>query len=107
MQVYQAVNSLFHLSFHVCCIQLIHYTVSRPVIEMTIPSSVDPTLAPPGCHVVQLFIQYVPYTLAGGQVWTEELKEAFAGKGVSGFVFVIDQICQIRDISIIIKMATN
>lgn len=52
----------------------------RPVIEMTIPSSVDPTLAPPGCHVVQLFVQYVPYTLAGGQRWTEQLKEKFAGR---------------------------
>ena len=61
---------------------------------MTIPSSVDPTLAPPGCHVVQLFIQYVPYTLAGGQGWTEELKEEFAGKGLTCFVVV----CQIRDI---------
>ena len=102
MQVYQAVDSIFHLSFHVCCIQLIDYIVSRPIIEVTIPSSVDPTLAPPGCHVVQLFIQYVPYTLAGGQGWTEELKEEFAGKGMSGCVVVIDHICQIRDISITI-----
>lgn len=34
---------------------------SRPVIEMTIPSAVDRTLAPPGQHVVQLFVQYAPY----------------------------------------------
>jgi phytoene dehydrogenase-like protein len=34
---------------------------SRPVVEMTIPSAVDPTLAPPGKHVVQLFVQYAPY----------------------------------------------
>ena len=35
----------------------------QPVIEMTIPSSLDNTLAPPGCHVVQLFVQYIPYEL--------------------------------------------
>lgn len=34
---------------------------TRPVIEMTIPSALDPTLAPPGHHVVQLFVQFAPY----------------------------------------------
>ena len=34
---------------------------TRPVIEMTIPSSVDRTIAPPGKHVVQLFVQFAPY----------------------------------------------
>lgn len=50
----------------------------RPVIEMTIPSSVDPTVAPPGAHVVQLFTQYTPFHLAGGREWTQEDKEAYA-----------------------------
>merc|ERR1719499_877971 len=36
---------------------------SRPVIEMTIPSAIDTTIAPPGQHVVQLFIQYAPYEI--------------------------------------------
>ena len=36
---------------------------SRPVIEMTIPSALDSTLAPPGYHIVQLFVQYAPYDL--------------------------------------------
>eukprot|EP01027_Heterolobosea_sp_BB2_P027017 GEZU01042188.1.p1 GENE.GEZU01042188.1~~GEZU01042188.1.p1 ORF type:complete len:495 (-),score=156.64 GEZU01042188.1:120-1604(-) len=37
---------------------------SRPIIEMTIPSAVDPTLvSKPGTHVVQLFVQYAPYHL--------------------------------------------
>lgn len=35
----------------------------QPVIEMTIPSSADKTIAPPGSHVVQLFVQYIPYEL--------------------------------------------
>jgi phytoene dehydrogenase-like protein len=34
---------------------------SKPMIEMTIPSVLDPTIAPPGHHVVTLFIQYAPY----------------------------------------------
>jgi len=35
----------------------------RPMIEMTIPSTLDDTLAPPGKHVASLFVQHVPYTL--------------------------------------------
>jgi phytoene dehydrogenase-like protein len=34
---------------------------TRPVVEMTIPSVLDNTLAPPGKHVVQLFVQFAPY----------------------------------------------
>ena len=30
----------------------------KPVIEMVIPSSLDPTLAPKGSHVILLFCQY-------------------------------------------------
>lgn len=35
----------------------------RPVIEMTIPTSVDTTIAPKGKHIVQLFIQFMPYDI--------------------------------------------
>ncbi|XP_058399706.1 pyridine nucleotide-disulfide oxidoreductase domain-containing protein 2 isoform X2 [Diceros bicornis minor] len=52
----------------------------RPVIELCIPSSLDPTLAPPGCHVVSLFTQYTPYTLAGGKVWDEQERNAYADR---------------------------
>jgi phytoene dehydrogenase-like protein len=39
--------------------------ISRtPVIEMTLPSVIDPTLAPPGKHVCLLFVQYAPYRLS-------------------------------------------
>ncbi len=47
-----------------------------PMIEMTIPSSLDETLAPPGHHVASLFVQHVPYTPAAG-TW-DELREGFA-----------------------------
>ncbi|XP_076419245.1 pyridine nucleotide-disulfide oxidoreductase domain-containing protein 2 isoform X2 [Peromyscus maniculatus bairdii] len=50
----------------------------KPMIELCIPSSLDPTLAPPGCHVVSLFTQYTPYTLAGGKIWDEQEKNTYA-----------------------------
>ncbi|XP_016019725.2 pyridine nucleotide-disulfide oxidoreductase domain-containing protein 2 isoform X2 [Rousettus aegyptiacus] len=52
----------------------------RPMIELCIPSSLDPTLAPPGCHVVSLFTQYTPYTLAGGKVWDDQERNTYADK---------------------------
>jgi phytoene dehydrogenase-like protein len=35
----------------------------NPLIEMTIPTMYDPTLAPPGRHIMGIFLQYAPYTL--------------------------------------------
>ncbi|KAM6391253.1 pyridine nucleotide-disulfide oxidoreductase domain-containing protein 2 isoform 1-T1 [Pluvialis apricaria] len=51
---------------------------SRPMIELCIPSALDPGLAPQGCHVVSLFTQYTPYMLAGGRPWDEQAKNAYA-----------------------------
>lgn len=48
----------------------------RPIIEMTIPTSVDDSLAPPGHHILSLFVQYAPYHLGSG-TWDEQ-KNAFA-----------------------------
>ncbi len=48
----------------------------EPVVELTIPTSVDRTLAPEGHHIVQMFVQYAPYRLANGD-WDLH-KEAFA-----------------------------
>ena len=33
---------------------------ARPVLECTIPSVVDPTVAPPGRHLMSMFVQYAP-----------------------------------------------
>jgi phytoene dehydrogenase-like protein len=49
----------------------------RPVIEMLIPSTLDPTLSPAGKHVASLFVQYVAPRLLGGRNW-DEAKDAFA-----------------------------
>lgn len=65
---------------HLAMSQFIFLTSSSPLIEMCIPSSLDPTLAPPGCHVISLFTQYTPYHLKDG-AWTDEKRNAYADKG--------------------------
>jgi phytoene dehydrogenase-like protein len=42
-----------------------------PLIEMTIPTMYDPTLAPEGRHIMGIFLQYAPYTLKGTN-WDRE-----------------------------------
>ena len=37
----------------------------RPYLEATIPSLIDPTLAPEGQHVMSIYMQYAPYQLKG------------------------------------------
>ncbi|HXA37181.1 MAG TPA: NAD(P)/FAD-dependent oxidoreductase [Steroidobacteraceae bacterium] len=39
---------------------------AAPVMEVTVPSTNDPTLAPPGQHVLSAIVQYAPYALKGG-----------------------------------------
>lgn len=51
----------------------------RPILEITIPSAVDPSIAPPGKHVMNMFVQYTPYKLSGGRSW-HDVKEAFADR---------------------------
>jgi len=46
----------------------------RPYIDMVIPTLTDPSIAPPGKHVMSCFVQYAPYNLKGN--WDDE-REAF------------------------------
>jgi phytoene dehydrogenase-like protein len=48
---------------------------SRPYIDVVIPSLTDPSVAPPGKHVMSCFVQYAPYKLRAG-TWDEK-REAF------------------------------
>jgi phytoene dehydrogenase-like protein len=50
----------------------------EPILEITMPTSVDDTLAPAGRHVLSIFVQYAPYRLAEGD-WDTQ-KEAFADR---------------------------
>jgi phytoene dehydrogenase-like protein len=57
------------------------YPSSKPIVEMTIPSAVDTTIAPAGHHVASLFVQYAPYELAEGS-WDDQ-REGFADRCIS------------------------
>lgn len=50
-----------------------------PILECTIPSVVDPTIAPEGKHVMNIFSQYGPYRLRDGLSWETE-REAYADR---------------------------
>ncbi|MEM8814345.1 MAG: NAD(P)/FAD-dependent oxidoreductase [Pseudomonadota bacterium] len=54
-----------------------------PYTDTLIPSQYDPTLAPPGKHMMSVFVQYCPVEPEGG--WTEEKRARFGQ-------VVIDQI---------------
>ena len=47
----------------------------RPYLDIIIPSTLDPSMAPPGKHVMSIFVQYAPYHLKNG-TWPER-REAF------------------------------
>jgi phytoene dehydrogenase-like protein len=67
----------------------------KPYIDMIIPTLVDPSMAPPGKHVISCFVQYAPYTLAPGSGSWDDHREAFGDA-------VIDRIAEfapnIRDV---------
>lgn len=56
----------------------------QPYLDITIPSLLDPTLAPAGAHVMSVYVQYAPYQLKDGD-WNSR-REQFAGN-------VIDVLC--------------
>ncbi|HUR71203.1 MAG TPA: NAD(P)/FAD-dependent oxidoreductase [Candidatus Limnocylindrales bacterium] len=43
----------------------------RPYMDIILPSMLDPSMAPPGKHVMSIFVQYAPYHLASG-TWPEK-----------------------------------
>jgi len=44
---------------------------SRPYMDILIPSTIDPSMAPPGKHVMSIFVQYAPYHLKG-TTWEDQ-----------------------------------
>ncbi len=53
---------------------------TEPILELTLPSAVDPSIVPPGKHLMSIFVQYAPYRLAEG-TW-DDIKEQFADRCV-------------------------
>ena len=52
-----------------------------PILEITMPTSVDRTIAPDGKHILSMFVQYAPYKLQEGLHW-DDIKESFADRCV-------------------------
>jgi phytoene dehydrogenase-like protein len=46
----------------------------RPYIDIVIPTLTDPSIAPPGKHVMSCFVQYAPYNLKEGN-WDDQREE--------------------------------
>jgi len=57
----------------------------HPIIEATIPSSIDDSLAPTGKHVMSMFTQYFPYKLAPDAGTLEENKKRYAERCIDIF----------------------
>jgi phytoene dehydrogenase-like protein len=49
----------------------------RPYIDMVIPTLTDPSVAPPGKHILSCFVQYAPYKLKPGAAWDDGMRERF------------------------------
>ncbi|MBI3300091.1 MAG: NAD(P)/FAD-dependent oxidoreductase [Elusimicrobia bacterium] len=49
----------------------------RPYINIVIPSLTDPSVAPPGKHVMSCFVQYAPYNIKEGPSHWPQRREAF------------------------------
>jgi phytoene dehydrogenase-like protein len=47
----------------------------HPYMDIVFPSMIDPGMAPPGKHVMSIFVQYAPYDVSGG--WDAAKREAF------------------------------
>jgi phytoene dehydrogenase-like protein len=58
--------------------------ISRePYLDITFPTLHDPSLAPSGRHVMSVYVQYAPFTLANGRPWSSARGELAASvKGV-------------------------
>jgi phytoene dehydrogenase-like protein len=49
----------------------------RPYVDVVIPTLVDPSMAPPGKHVMSCFVQYAPYELDPSLGGWDRQREAF------------------------------
>lgn len=52
---------------------------ANPIVDATIPTSLDDSLAPPGKHIMGVLAQHYPKELADGRSWDEARDEATEG----------------------------
>jgi phytoene dehydrogenase-like protein len=67
----------------------------RPYIDMIIPTLVDPSMAPPGKHVMSCFVQYAPYHPEGDGQWDDRMREDFGNAVIET---IAERAPNIRDI---------
>ena len=63
----------------------------EPRLEITIPSTLDDSLAPPGHHVMSVLAKYYPYELADGLSW-DDVKEDAADQIVDAIAKVMPNL---------------
>ncbi|MBS3648116.1 NAD(P)/FAD-dependent oxidoreductase [Pseudaminobacter sp. 19-2017] len=56
-----------------------------PFLDVVIPTTLDPTMAPPGKHFMSVFVQYCPPKVEGRE-WTDADRDAFAETVISQIV---------------------
>ncbi len=66
----------------------------HPMLECTIPSVYDDSIAPPGKHIICIFAQYAPYKLKDA-VWDQATKDRFADRCIDALA---EYAPNIRDI---------
>ncbi|NQV06144.1 NAD(P)/FAD-dependent oxidoreductase [bacterium] len=66
----------------------------EPRLEISIPSTIDDTLAPPGRHVMSVLAKYYPYHLADGAHW-DDIKENVADDIVSYMARVMPNLPEV------------
>jgi phytoene dehydrogenase-like protein len=54
----------------------------NPMLECTIPTAYDDSIAPKGKHIMCIFAQYAPYKLAEGE-WSTAVKDQFADRCIN------------------------
>ncbi len=45
---------------------------AEPYLDVAFPSVLDPSLAPPGRHVMSVYMQFAPFRLAAGRTWSAQ-----------------------------------
>jgi phytoene dehydrogenase-like protein len=76
---------------------------ARPYIDMIIPTLVDPSMAPPGKHIISCFVQYAPYNLADGLGTWDDQKDAF---GEAVLSTIEERVPKIRDLILHMQVQT-
>jgi phytoene dehydrogenase-like protein len=73
----------------------------KPYINIVVPSLTDPTLAPPGKHVMSCFVQYAPFDIKEGPEYWPKLAEKFGDtvqNTIKEYVPDIDNLVEHRQV---------